>query len=137
MIQMLGRTTTRENDASGSECSSGSGDERDGRKRKRGRKRRTFSSKSPTRRREEKRKKEEDEKKTTDVENTVKYGYQPRAPNANGKQSVPKHPQSIVAATHLSKFRRTKTYRCRIQIPPRNNGKCTSGTSHQKWTRKH
>ena len=97
------RRTTRENNASGSECSSGS-DERDGRKRKRGRKRRTFSSKSPTRRRggQEKRKKEEDEKKTTDVENTVKYGYQPRAPNANGKQSVPKHPQSIVAATHLS-----------------------------------
>ena len=51
---------------------------------------------------EQKPKKEEDEKKTTDVENTVKYGYQPRAPNANGKQSVPKHPQSIVAATHLS-----------------------------------
>ena len=96
-------TTTREK-ASGSECSSGS-DERDGRKRKRrGRKRRAFSSKSPTRRTDgqEKRKKEEDEKKTTDVENTVKYGYQPRAPNANGKQSVPKHPQSIVAATHLS-----------------------------------
>ena len=97
-------TTTREN-ASGSECSSSGSDERDGRKRKRrGRKRRAFSSKSPTRRRDgqEKRKKEEDEKKTTDVENTVKYGYQPRAPNANGKQSVPKHPQSIVAATHLS-----------------------------------
>jgi hypothetical protein len=56
------------------------------------RKRRTFSSKSPTR----------EEKKNVVAEDLPKYGYQPRAPNPNGKQSVPKHPQSMVAAKHVS-----------------------------------
>ena len=56
------------------------------------RKRRTFSSKSPTR----------EEKKNVVAEDLPKYGYQPRAPNRNGKQSIPKHPQSMVSAKHVS-----------------------------------
>lgn len=78
------------------------------RKKKKERKRRAFSSKSPTRNENENEKeKREDEdekdstKKTTDGVG-IQYGYQPRAPNPNGKQSVPKHPQSMVAAKHVS-----------------------------------
>ena len=79
-------------------------------KKKKERKRRAFSSKSPTRNEnenenEKKKREDEDEKdstkKTTDGVG-IQYGYQPRAPNPNGKQSVPKHPQSMVAAKHVS-----------------------------------
>lgn len=83
-------------------------DSKNHRKKKKERKRRAFSSKSPTRNENENEKeKREDEdekdstKKTTDGVG-IQYGYQPRAPNPNGKQSVPKHPQSMVAAKHVS-----------------------------------
>lgn len=85
-------------------------DSKNHRKKKKERKRRAFSSKSPTRNENENenektKREDEDEKdstkKTTDGVG-IQYGYQPRAPNPNGKQSVPKHPQSMVAAKHVS-----------------------------------
>ena len=98
------------------------------------RKRRTFSSKSPTR---------EEKKNVVAEDHLPKYGYQPRAPNPNGKQSVPKHPQSMVAAKHVSindvpttaTTTTTKTTTI-INATGNNNGDATGrppkGTTHEE-----
>jgi len=101
------------------------------------RKRRTFSSKSPTR-------EENNAREKNVAEDLPKYGYQPRAPNPNGKQSVPKHPQSMVAAKHVSindvpttatTTTTTKTTTI-INATGNNNGDATGrppkGTTHEE-----